>query len=265
MNDIQLNSDNALAALISVIKQGKANRQEYDVHADRAVREYLIELGCTADEINKRLANQFVALFADAAWELVRLGVLRLGAKNNFWNAQILHNGNTDNFGFSLTEYGKEWLEKYDQEDFVPIEPNAFGKLIEKYGTKFGTGFLERAAEANKCYRTGAYNACTAMCGAAAESIILNLVIAKDGNEENVIKDYKSAGGREKMKNILLGAKATRIKQHLNGLFDLLSYWRDESAHGIAMRHDEYEAQSSIHLLIKYAKFAESNYKELTS
>src|SRR3989344_7199343 len=180
----QLNTDIAFSALVAIVKKGKANRQEYDVHVDRAVREYLLDLDYSADDINRRLANQCVPFFADAAWGLVRLGVLRLGPINNFYNSQIIRNGNTDNFGFSLTEYGKEWLKKYDQEDFVPIEPNAFGKLIDKYGTRFGTGFLERAQEANKCYRASAYNACTAMCGAAAESIILNLAIAKDGDEE---------------------------------------------------------------------------------
>ena len=52
------------------------------------------------------------------------------------------------------------------------------------------------------CYTAGAYQACCAMVGAATESALLRVAIEKDGDEEAVIREYRSASGRRKLENL---------------------------------------------------------------
>jgi hypothetical protein len=42
------------------------------------------------------------------------------------------------------------------------------------------------------------------MAGAAAESILLAVAIAKTGDETKVLKDYESAGGRGRVTKLVL-------------------------------------------------------------
>ena len=51
------------------------------------------------------------------------------------------------------------------------------------------------------------------MCGASAESIMLALAIAINGSEDDVLREYKSANGRSKIENMIVGKRTDRIKQ----------------------------------------------------
>src|SRR5208283_1226627 len=64
---------------------------------------------------------------------------------------------------------------------------------------------LQRATEAAKCHQFGNYLACCAMCGAAAESALLAIAIAKTSNEESVLREYRSGGGRQKVMAKIFG------------------------------------------------------------
>jgi hypothetical protein len=77
------------------------------------------------------------------------------------------------------------------------IQP--LGKLFEALSSNFGQSFLQRANEAVQCHRFSAYLACCAMCGAAAEAILLAVAIKKTGDEAATLKTYGGQGGRYKV------------------------------------------------------------------
>jgi hypothetical protein len=45
---------------------------------------------------------------------------------------------------------------------------------------------------------------------------------------------------------------------------DLLSYWRDEAAHGTASEISETEAHTALGRLVRFAQFASDHWNELT-
>src|SRR2546429_8102017 len=108
------------------------------------------------------LVDELFPVFADAAWELCRRGILRPGVHAH--QAQAVPEG-----GFSVTKFGGTWLEENQEDTFVPTEPERFAELLTPYRDRFGAGFHERAQQVVRCYGAHAYLACCAMCGAAAE------------------------------------------------------------------------------------------------
>ena len=102
------------------------------------------------------------------------------------------------------------------------------------------------------------------MCGAAAESILLALAIEKKGDEEETLRLYRSAQGRKRIIDSLIGSKDQRTKDEFSSFASLLNYWRDESSHGTASEIRENEAFTSLSLLLRFAMFAENNWGQLT-
>jgi hypothetical protein len=79
------------------------------------------------------------------------------------------------------------------------------------------------------------------MCGAAAESIILALAVAKNGDEGAVLKMYSTAMGRSRVENVILGTQPQAVRDEFHRYTTLLKHWRDDSAHGRAVRITEAE------------------------
>lgn len=200
------------------------------------------------------------SVFYGAAWELCRRGIIRPG----IWriDAQSTSDGGSGN-GYSVTPFGKTWLEESHDDTFVPTEPERFGQLLARHKERFGPAFQARSQEAIRCYGAHAYLACCAMCGAAAESIFLSMATAKLGDEVAVLKQYLAAGGRGRIQRIILGQSTERNKRVLNPYFDLLSYWRDESAHGATSRIDDIEAHTALALLLRLAHTSVDMWAEL--
>ncbi len=103
------------------------------------------------------------------------------------------------------------------------------------------------------------------MCGASAESILLALATSKKGSQDEILKEYKSANGRSKIENFLIGQQSGQIKQDFITFMSLLKYWRDESAHGTESKIQEEEAFTSLLLLLRFAQFADSKWQTLTT
>jgi len=194
--------------------------------------------------------------FLDAAWELCRRGILRPGVRT--WNLQSTDSGSAG-FGFSITPFGRTWLKEGNEDTFVPTEPERFGQLLERYRARYGTGFHQRAQEAVRCYGAHAYLACCAMCGAATESAVLALAIAKIG-EDDAIKTYLGANGRSRLEARLIGQVVDPLKRDFQALTILLKYWRDDSAHGQDTVIGDNEAYTSLAMLMRFAAFAEDNW-----
>ena len=97
--------------------------------------------------------------------------------------------------GYSYTSHGLVWIKTSDLL-FVPSDPARYLALLSKEAERLGEGFAQLAREAAACHQTGNHLACCAMCGAAAESAILQTAIAKVGDEDKVLEQYLTSNGR---------------------------------------------------------------------
>lgn len=102
------------------------------------------------------------------------------------------------------------------------------------------------------------------MSGAAGESILLRLGIAKAGDENKVVRMYRSADGRRRVENLIVGQLRDPLSTQFKNLMDLLKYWRDEAAHGRISDISEFEAYDAISRLLRLSLFADDNWDELT-
>ena len=198
--------------------------------------------------------------FYNAAWELCRRGVLRPGIAR--LGGQATPDGSAGN-GYSLTLFGRAWIAETDRDDFVPTEPERFGQILKPFQARFGPGFASRAQEAVRCYGAHAYLACCAMCGGAAESILLATAIARTGDEPHVLRLYLSARGRSKVEHLLLGQLRGDLQRRVRSLTDLIGYWRDDAAHGRASRLSEIEAFPALAMLLRLAAIIDDHWAEL--
>lgn len=165
---------------------------------------------------------------------------------------------------FIVTEYGAKWLAGLSDYDCGPTEYGRFSQLLSNHAQRLGKGYHARSQEAASCYRAQTYLACCAMCGAAAESITLALAIAKKGDEAEVLKDYGSSGGRGKIERFLLANQDAHITKNLPNYTSLLNDWRDIAAHGDAPIVGEEEAFTGLMLLLRFARFAEERWDDIT-
>jgi hypothetical protein len=199
-------------------------------------------------------------LFYAAAWDLCRRGILRPGVTS--FQQQATTDGASGN-GYSITPYGRQWLEEAEHSDFVPTEPERFAQMLAPYKEKFGKRFHQRAQEAVRCYGAHAYLACCAMCGAAAESILLATAIEKSHDEKKVLILYSSRSGRQQVENLILGKSDKKLQEEFKGYNALLKYWRDESAHGQTSKIIENEAYTAIAMLLRFALFTDRVWDDL--
>jgi hypothetical protein len=102
------------------------------------------------------------------------------------------------------------------------------------------------------------------MCGAAAESVMLRTAMEKQ-DEESVLRRYRSAGGRRKVENLIIGKARKQLQEEFVAYSTLLKYWRDESAHGSISDINDNEAYTSLAMLLRLCKFVDDNWKELTT
>jgi hypothetical protein len=177
-SEIELNEDDALFIIINGLKDDQrqfSGGYGYDLYLPSLMRNYLLSRG--ADNIGSQLASLSPVYYA-AAWDLCRQGVLRPGIAQ--YNRQSTEDGSAGN-GYSITPFGEVWLREHVQDNYIPTQQGRFAQMLDAFGNQFGVGYRERAQEAIQCYGNHAYFACCAMCGAAAESIILALAISKDG------------------------------------------------------------------------------------
>ena len=260
MSEMKLPSnEDALNILVSLLRAPIPKGHTiygYEIYLPTSVKHYLNQKGISYPD-SDRIWSEWSPVFYDAAWELCRRGILRPGVKRA--GGQAVGDGE----GYSITPFGRKWLEEADKDSFVPTEPERFGQLLGNFKDKFGPGFHERGQEAIRCYGAHAYLACCVMCGAAAESILLAIAVAKIKDEEEILKLYSGRDGRHKVENLFLGQN--RLREQYQAYSGLLRYWRDSGAHGIASRIKEEEAFTSLALLLRFATFVSDKWAELTS
>lgn len=200
--------------------------------------------------------------FYAAGWELCRRGILRPGIIRH--GKQATPDGASGN-GYSITPAGRKWMIEAGQYDYVPTEPGRFSKILDSFSSKLGPAYRERSQEALRCYNAQAYLACCAMCGAAAESILLSLAITKNEDETTITQDYMTRGGRGRVENLVVGQKPKLIQDEFRANLNLLKYWRDIASHGKIAGIEENEAFTSLAILLRLARFAFDRWDDLTT
>ena len=259
-----MTEEDATNLLVGWLRQptnGQFSSFGYDIYLPNLIRSYLERKHQNDPQQVERDLREVMPAFFAAGWELCRRGIMRPGVHS--YNAQATADGSAG-AGYSLTPFGRRWLEERGHDDFVPTEPGRFAEMLDPVKDRFGVGFHQRSQEAIRCYGAHAFLACAVMCGAAAESVVLATAIAKHGDLK-VLAEYKSAGGRKRIENLIIGKARTQIQDEYRGYTTLLKYWRDESAHGTRSDIKANEAYTSLAMLLRLCKFIDDHWEEIAS
>lgn len=193
-----------------------------------------------------------VGAFYDAVAELCRIGVLRMGYRNP--SRTGVSGGDIDR-KFSLTANGIRWVESAGERQVIEI--GRMAELFDEF-TKFGDAFNQRAREAVGTYRTRNYLASCAMSGAAAEAVLLAIGFAKLGENE-ALRKYRRPQGRTEL------LKAITPDSQFSSALSIMSYWRDEAAHGRTSDIGELNAWAALTQLLQLTQFSEKNWSRLVA
>jgi hypothetical protein len=259
--------DDAVAFLVDYLRTPRQSSgypsYGYDVYLPNVVAAYIVEIEGSTEHhsaiYNGARSRQLSPFFYEAAWEFSRLGVLRPGVRQ--FDGQAV--GSSE--GYSLTIRGREWLESGAADLLVLFEPTRLARAFQALAPRLGPGFLQRATEASRCHAFGLNLACCAMCGAAAESILLAVAIARSSDEDGTMRTYRSAQGRRRVIDQVVGSARKEIADPFRSATGLLAYWRDDAAHGAASKISEIEAHEALSRLLRFAQFTNDNWAELTT
>ncbi len=259
-----LHADDALKFMIASLKQnpdGYRGQSNFGIHMPNVVNEFCAKVVGNTMPAHQRESEPIYLAFYDAAWQLCRMGILRPSA----WcpRGQILAGGEAGD-GYSLTGYGRRWLDQWDAEGFFPTDPDRYIQVLANGSALLGSGFLQRSHEAAKCYKSTAYIACCAMSGAAAESALLAVAIAKTRDEDLVLRKYEGRDGRREVMKLIFGNATHKLEARFKNVFEVLSYWRDSASHGQASDISELEAHEALARLLRLSRFVTDNWKDLT-
>jgi hypothetical protein len=205
------------------------------------------------------LTDQHFQPFYDAAWELCRIGVLRPGefAPRGWATDAGMFSGDT----FSITQFGSAWLEDASQRPLA--DPGRLAQVLQGFADRFGSGYAQRATEAVRTYRSANYLAACVMAGAAAESILLALAVAKTGDEAKVLVEYNTTGGRRRVTRRICAQVSAPLVTQFEAALLAVRHWHDGAGHATMTTISEVEAHSSLTDLLRLAQFAHDHWSEL--
>lgn len=214
----------------------------YDVYVRNVILDFVEKNYEHPKEPMDSFHDKLSPVFLDACWELSRRGIIRPNTRDTKGQ------GSSAGIGYSVTEFGKQWLKEVDFDDYVPTEPGRFAQMLEPFKKLFIPEFHQRAQEAIRCYGGHCYLACLAMTGAASEAILKSIV-----NELKItdLRDFY------KTKNVINKIQSSGVikREELEKYTELIKYWRDEGMHGQDLRPIEAHAFTSLALLLRFANF----------
>ena len=187
-----------------------------------------------------------LAPFIETAWSLVSSGVVVPG------NSRIEQRTTPDIYGFSLTDFGRSWLNNRENL-YNPRNYGEFGKLLAAFDSVYGEFYAVRSQEALSCFRHGNYVACCAMTGACAETILFTAYAKQVGDLDRAQREMTSSGGRGRVEASLLGRLREGQKMELQTSLSLIKYWRDTAAHRLTGTADMQEAYVALLTLLNLA------------
>ena len=233
----------------------------YEVYLPNVIQAYLKEVERPAGHESTWLSRvqELSPLFYEAAWDLCRRGILRPGVQRLGGQSD---GGGGD--GYSVTTLGRTWIAQGAPAPLL-IDASRLSELFATLSKRLGPAFLQRSIEGARCHAFGCYLASCAMCGAAAESILLTVAIVKTGDEDAVLKAYRGPSGRHKTIEQIVKGLPPSVAGPFRGATGLLSFWRDEAAHGRVSEISEIEAHEAVARLIRFAQFTNDRWEELTA
>jgi len=182
-----------------------------------------------SNDDRERATEEFCAPFLEAVWNLCRMGVLRPGP------SIIRPNPVAETAGYSLTTFGRRWLQDSDKPAYIPTDVGRLSDLLTRRRDLFGPVYVLRATDAARCYSALAYYACCAMIGATAESILVAAGIGKLGEAE-AMRLYRGISGRKNLTEAVLKGCPEYVARDFRLHTDLIGLWRDQSAHAQDVR-----------------------------
>ena len=242
-----------------VVETGIGCAVNYDVQITSVAAAYWSSRRVGIVNLGTREAEKYYRPFFDAAWHLCRIGVLRPSETAPIMG---IHGPGIAGDGYSLTAAGRKWLASASSRP--PADPSRLLQIMQPFGARFGPGFLQRASEASGCYLAANYLACCAMSGAAAESILLAVATTKAGDEAKVLAEYRTSSGRSKVIRQVLANVTAGLSEQFRVASGVLSFWRDEAAHGTHSTVSEVEASASLAQLLRFAQLVADNWPVLT-
>lgn len=120
---LDLDEERALKYILSRLraKLDSLGDYGYDVYIPGVIRRYLVSEERQYDPDERRVRELSPHFYA-AAWELCRRGIIRPGVSR--MGLQSTDDGSAGN-GYSITPFGRTWLQESDRDDFVPTDPVA--------------------------------------------------------------------------------------------------------------------------------------------
>jgi hypothetical protein len=254
--------EQALDFMTETLRSGEnVGRNNYEVYLSVLVDRYVRARITVPPAIG--IENHVEALmgpFFAAAWSLCRLGVLRPGPSPG--RSHYFTQNHEEAQGYSFTEFGRRWLA--ESPPILPTHPGKMTDMLHSAGQKFGDAYKLRTQDAVLAYNGLAYFACCAMVGAAAEAILLKAAVIKLG-EEKAEHLYFNRNGRSNLQKMLLGQQTNGLRTEFARHTGLITYWRDQSAHGHQTGIKESEAYMALSGLLRFAHFASDKWIELTT
>jgi hypothetical protein len=257
--------DEAIAILLELLRDGRAAFYGYDLFPFQAAREAVARMQrerprdqAIQAPRDQQAVIELSPVFFEAAWELCRRGFVRPGVRRA--QDQAVTEG-----GYSLTIAGRAALAALDPTTILLAQPGSLAAALAGYGARFGEGFHQRALEAIKCRNAEAWLACCAMAGAAAESVLLALAITRTGNEDQVMRDYTQAGGRQRVLNHVVGQANAARRNTLTTFSAIISMWRDEAGHGQATPLSTANADEALRQLLQMCQWVDREWAALTA
>lgn len=248
--------DEAIAILIELLRNERAGQYGYDLYARNGAEAAALRLHRQDHQARERSAIALMPVFFDAAWELCRRGIVRPGVRRA--NDQAVPEG-----GYSLTGPGRAAIAEMDATGILLAQPGSLAATLAAYRDRFGEGFHQRALEAIKCRNAEAWLGCCAMVGAAAESVLLAIAIAKIGNEAEILTTYRQARGRQKVLNLIVGRANAQRQGTLTTFAAIVSLWRDDAAHGQASPLSTANADEALRQLLHMCQWIDREWAEL--
>lgn len=249
--------DQAIAILLEELRASRTRRYGYDLYARHGAEVAARLLHPHDHNLREQAVIGLSSVFMEAAWELCRRGIVRPGVTRS--GEQAVEEG-----GYSLTAGGRTALANLDAASIVLAQPGSLAATLGGYQGRFGNGFHQRALEAIRCRNAEAWLACCAMVGASAESVLLAIAIQKVGDEEQVLRTYRSARGRQAVLNLIVGQANAQTRTTLTTFAGIVSLWRDDAAHGQASPISTANADEALRQLLHMCQWVAQEWDALT-
>lgn len=199
--------------------------------------------------------------FFEAAWELVRRGILAPMVTFDQQSGQA--NGMRPD-QFWVTPFGLEWAAAIGTLTILPVQHERFLDLLLEHAPRFGPVYAVRCREAVHAYRQQLYLSCLTMSGGAAEAILVCLGTEHAGSREALASKVFPRFRRTLLDYVLEPLKGP-TQQELRECAEAVKYWRDDAAHANERELDETHAFISLRQLARLANRVGHGWDELAA